>query len=617
VSAAAPLTAAGSVSRRRFPEPLGYAGAVVLAAIAGGLAAAGAGPDAGEVALARAVIVGVPLVVGFAAWHEELAGRLGAVLIAMGLAWFVASLAEADGGGWYVTGRIAGWTIEILFVYLALAFPHGRLHDRADRMLVAAMALVVVTCYLPQLLLAEQLQVPSPYTSCTDGCPANVLFLLDDEPTSLVGGLRSAGALLVFTIDVAVVARLWRRITDSRSITRRMLVPVAVVAAARAAIMGVAIVARQAGPGQPAIEAAAWALALATPVLAIAFAIGLARFRLFAGSVLQELAGFDRSTPDALGLQLALGRAFADPTLRLAFPRKGSREEWSDGRGRPFVLPLDDGDRLVAEVRNRGQVVAAMVCDGDLRLQPRLVEAATSLVAVTLDNQRLEADAAVSLRDLEDSRLRLASSAERERRRIERDLHDGAQQRLIALRIELELAEELLGRDPEAGRNRIRELEHDVDEALDELRALAHGVYPPLLADRGLPDALRAVAARSPVRVELDAHQVGRYPPELESAVYFCVLEALQNALKHARGVRRIVIDLDGTASGDLSFVVRDDGAGVPAGQELRAGAGITSMRDRLAAFGGEVEITSATGVGTTVRGTVGSDRQPGSGGWS
>jgi signal transduction histidine kinase len=599
------MTAAGLGPRRRVPEPLGYACAVVLAALAGGIAAVGAGPDGSEVALARAVIVGVPLVVGFAAWHSNLAGRFGAVLMGMGLAWFVATLAEADAGGWYVTGRLAGWTIEILFVYVALAFPHGRLHGRADRMLVAAMALVAVTCYLPQLLLAERFQVPSPYTSCTSGCPANVLFALDDEPTALVGALRSAGALLVFTIDVAVVARLWNRITGARSITRRMLVPVAVVAAARAAIMGVAIVARQIEPGQPVIEAAAWALALATPALAIAFAIGLARFRLFAGNVLEELAGHDRTSPGAPDLQLALGRAFADPTLRLAFPRKGSRDLWSDGSGRPYVLPLDDDDRWVVEVYDRGQVVAAMVCDSDLRLQPRLVEAATSLAAVTLDNQRLEADAATSLRELEDSRLRLASSAERERRRIERDLHDGAQQRLIALRIELELAEELVGRDPEAGRKRLRELTHDVDEALEELRALAHGVYPPVLADRGLLDALRAVAARSPVRVELDAQEVGRYPPEVESAVYFCVLEALQNALKHARGVRRIVIELAGAASSELSFVVRDDGAGIPAGQELRAGAGITSMRDRLAAFGGELHVTSATGVGTTVRGAV------------
>jgi signal transduction histidine kinase len=226
-------------------------------------------------------------------------------------------------------------------------------------------------------------------------------------------------------------------------------------------------------------------------------------------------------------------------------------------------------------------------------------------VSVTLANQRLVAGAEASLRELEASRARLATSAERERRRIERDLHDGAQQRLVALRIELELAEELLGSDLDAGRARLRELEQDVDDALEELRAVAHGVYPPVLADRGLTDALRAVANRSPVRVDVEAQQVGRYPAELESAVYFCVLEALQNALKHANGVRRITVDLDGAAAAELRFAVRDDGAGVRRGDALRGGAGITGMRDRVAAFGGHLDIASAVGVGTTVRGLV------------
>ena len=129
-------------------------------------------------------------------------------------------------------------------------------------------------------------------------------------------------------------------------------------------------------------------------------------------------------------------------------------------------------------------------------------------------------------------------SAERERRRIERDLHDGAQQRLVALRIELELAEELVRRDPRAGRRAAStSSSSDVDEALEELRALAHGVYPPLLADRGLAEALRAVAARMRrCRWTSTRAAIGRYAPEVESAVYFCVLEALQNVLKHADG---------------------------------------------------------------------------------
>ena len=187
------------------------------------------------------------------------------------------------------------------------------------------------------------------------------------------------------------------------------------------------------------------------------------------------------------------------------------------------------------------------------------------MAAVVLENQRLAAEAEASMRELQLSRARIAAGAEHERRRIERDLHDGAQQRLVALRIELELAEEIVRRDPERGIERLRELEHEVDEALDELRALAHGVYPPVLADRGLDDALHDVAMRSQIRVDLVAHDVGRFSTEVEGAIYFCILEALQNAHKHATGARRIVVTLDGSAGDRLRFSVRDDGAGADA----------------------------------------------------
>jgi len=600
--------AAGPVVRRGPPEAIGYALAMALAVLAGVVAASGAGPDATTVGLARAFIVGAPLVVGFYAWRFDLAGRFGLVLMLVGAVSFVAVFAESDGGTWYALGRTAGWVVEVLLVYLALAFPFGRLADRADRWLVAAMAFVVATLFLPQLLLAEQLQVPSPYTSCTGECPANVLFSLDAEPSSLIGGLRSTGALLVFTIDLAVVVVLSRRIAQSGSVTRRMLTPVAAVMVARAALMGVAIVARQIDLDALAIEAAAWALALATPALAIAFAIALGRFRHFAGGVLQHLGACIGTLPDAIALQRALGRAFGDSSVRLAFPRMDSREVWSDSAGHPFVMPWGEPGRWIVEVRDGNTVVVAMICDAYLKLQPALVEAAAAVAALTLDNRRLAADAAASLHELEASRNRLATSAERERRRIERDLHDGAQQRLVALRLELELAEELIGTDPQAGRERLRALEGDVDDALEDLRGLAHGVYPPVLADRGLAEALRAVAVRSPVRVEVDSHEVGRYAPELESAVYFCVLEALQNALKHAKGLHRVVIELDGSTLAELRFVVRDDGAGINQEDSRPAGTGITSMRDRLAAFGGRLDISSARRVGTTVQGLVTTD---------
>jgi len=228
---------------------------------------------------------------------------------------------------------------------------------------------------------------------------------------------------------------------------------------------------------------------------------------------------------------------------------------------------------------------------------------ADRMAAVVRDNQRLAAEASLATREVEDSRSRIVASVERERRRIERDLHDGAQQRLVALRIELELVEELVRRDPQRGADRLQELELEVDEALEELRSLAHGVCPPLLADRGVVEALRAMANRSPIAVEIEAHEVERYVPEVEGAIYFCVVEALQNVLKHA-DARRVEIHLDGGRRSSLRFSVRDDGVGSPDGSMV-PGAGITNMGDRLAAVGGALEIGSTAGVGTTVRGNV------------
>ena len=301
----------------------------------------------------------------------------------------------------------------------------------------------------------------------------------------------------------------------------------------------------------------------------------------------------------AATLRSVLAAAFGDPALEVAFPRNGG---WVGADGQTLAL---DGGHSVSEVRDGSEVVAAIVHDG---ARPDLVDAGVSMARIVLDNERLAAEAAASLREVLDSRARLSVGAERERRRIERDLHDGAQQRLVALRIELELAEELVRRDPERGADRLRDLEHAVDEALEEVRTLAHGVYPPLLADRGIPEALKAATKRSRLPVELDARDVGRYPPEVESAVYFCVLEALQNALKHATGVTGAEIHLDGSASGELRFEVRDDGAGAPDGA-ITPGTGITNMRDRLSAIGGEVMLSSGPG-GTVVRGRAPTDQQ-------
>jgi signal transduction histidine kinase len=217
---------------------------------------------------------------------------------------------------------------------------------------------------------------------------------------------------------------------------------------------------------------------------------------------------------------------------------------------------------------------------------------------MTLDNQRLTAQARGLLHEVSESRARIQATADEERRRIERDLHDGAQQRLVALRIQLELeAEEAEPADAERAAT-LRRLGTDVEEAIDEVRSLARGIYPAALADRGLADALRAAALRSPVPTTVLAAGVGRYSREIETTAYFCCLEALQNAAKHAHGASAAVIEL--SDDGTLRVEVRDDGAGFDVAT-VDHGSGLVNMRDRLSAVGGELAAESSPGRGARI----------------
>ncbi|HEY7429674.1 MAG TPA: GAF domain-containing sensor histidine kinase [Streptosporangiaceae bacterium] len=220
-----------------------------------------------------------------------------------------------------------------------------------------------------------------------------------------------------------------------------------------------------------------------------------------------------------------------------------------------------------------------------------------SALQTTLDALRKQAG------ELRESRARIVASGDAERRRVERDLHDGAQQHLVALAINLRLARDIVADDPEGAGEMLGQMADDVQLTIKDLRELAHGIYPPLLADNGLGDALRAAAGRSPLTVNVTvADDVGRYPSEVEAAVYFSCLEALQNAAKHAQGAT-VEVRLR-TESGGLLFSVTDDGPGFDPAM-ARRGHGFVNMSDRLGAIGGTVRWESRPGHGATVSGSV------------
>jgi signal transduction histidine kinase len=292
-------------------------------------------------------------------------------------------------------------------------------------------------------------------------------------------------------------------------------------------------------------------------------------------------------------MQSLIGEALGDPTLELALWRR-ERAGFVDVDDEPVSLPVDHGSRGVTLVEREGGPVAALLHAPDLDIDPEVVEALAATSLLLLENTRL-------VEELRASRARIVDTAETERLRLERDLHDGAQQRLMAIQVKLSLARDEVA-DGDAARL-LDEIGGDAAAAVEELRRLAHGIYPTILRERGLGDALRAAATTAPLQLTIEDDGVGRCAPTVEAALYFCCLEAIQNAAKHAGSGSHVSVTLR-ERGGLLDFEVADNGPGVQPSAKW-SGIGFTSMRDRIGAVGGELEIVSSPGVGMTVRGSV------------
>jgi signal transduction histidine kinase len=285
-----------------------------------------------------------------------------------------------------------------------------------------------------------------------------------------------------------------------------------------------------------------------------------------------------------------LAESLGDSSVSIAYWLP-DREAFVDDVGRPVALPEAGSGRAWTALERDGRPVAAIVHDAALDTSRELVHAAAAAAALAIDNERLKADLRARLEELRVSRLRIVQAGDDARRRIERDLHDGAQQRLVALALELRLLRARVGGEHAAAVDAITER---LDGALTELRELARGIHPAILTEQGLGPALVALAGRAAGPVQTDVGIEGRLPAPVESAAYFMVAEALTNVAKHAPGAdARVQVRRDGDA---LVVGVADGGAG---GVDLEAGSGLRGLQDRLAAVGGVLDIESAPGQGT------------------
>jgi signal transduction histidine kinase len=522
---------------------------------------------------------------GLVAWWRRPENRFGSLMTLVGFAWFLGALALSDTPEIFIVGAMLGPLPFAVLIHMLLAFPTGRVHGKWARRL-AAIAYADVAVLLPIAILFVETRSGSD-AGC-DNCPANPLLISD----SVVGKALLLVYGVVAIVGLAGVAIvLWGRWRRAPRAQRRTLGPLYLSGGATIVLTALVFVADVASQTAANVINIVSVIVLAT--VPFAFLAGLLRSRLARAGALSEIV---TSTGDVRG---ALAAALGDPSLDLAYWLP-ARSRYVDREGHPVDLPEAGGRRAVTPIEHDGRPIAAIVHDSVLADDSDLVRAAGAAAALALENERLDAELAARVEELRTSRARIVEVGLAERRRLERDLHDGAQQRLVALRLQLRLARDQAGKDPQVAQEMLDGAMRELDEALAELRELARGIHPAVLADRGLEPALSALAGRSPLPVDVTGTPAERLPAPVEAAAYFVVAEALTNVARYAQATHATVAVE--RRNGHAVVEVRDDGVG---GADPGRGTGLTGLADRLAALDGRLEVVSPAGGGTVVRADI------------
>jgi signal transduction histidine kinase len=525
---------------------------------------------------------------GLVAWRQRPRNRLGPVMIFVGFAWFATFLTDARGPLLFTAGTAVQSLYLVGFAYLVLSFPSGRLSGRLEHALLWS-AIAVTTVFQ----IAAMLTAASGPVLC-HGCPANLLEVGRNDRLAgwLLQAERLAGAALAVATLVLLISR-WRRASAAQ---RRAVAPVLWAGGVTLLALTASVVNDIAAqPLGQVPKQVLWAAVAALPVAIVAVLLQRRLARGAVAGLVVELGGRDTASD----LREALGRALGDPSVQLAY-WFADGQRYVDGDGRPARLPGPEANRATTMVENAGRPVAALIHDPALRENPELVDSVCAAAGLMLEKERLQAELRARLAELKDSRARMAAAAEAERRRIERDLHDGTQQRLVSITMSLGLLESMLPADPAAAAPVARRARQALEAALDELRELSQGILPGILAERGLPAALLELCGRAALPARLEVTVDRRLPAPVETAAYFLVSEALTNAAKHAQAGQAHVTAR--CADGLLTVEVADDGVG---GAAAGGGSGLRGMADRVEALGGRFILSSPEREGTVVRAEV------------
>jgi signal transduction histidine kinase len=536
-----------------------------------------------------ALVVGWSYIgVGLFAWGRRPDNRVGALMVATGFAWLVSQSGFSDVPLVFTLANILGTIYFAVALHLLLAFPSGTLQSQAERWIVGTAYVLAAVCVVPLWLFAD------PQSLDCEECPDNVLLIHDSETAVTVTStvLNVVGLVLVGAMLFVLVGR-WRRATPPQ---RRFLVPVYSASVALAVLLIVTVGLQAGGLEDNTATDAIWIAAMVPLALVpYLFVATLIRTRVIQSAAVSELIARLSETPRPGELRDALARALGDRSIELAYWLPED-ERFVDAAGHPVELPEPSSGRAVTKVRHDGGYVAALVHDPVLDEQRGHVDAVCSAASLALENERLDAELRAKVEELRASRERMLSIGLEERRRLERDLHDGAQQRLVSTALNLRLARERLRDEPESAEGLLSSAGNELDAALEELRELARGIHPAVLSHRGLAPALEALAHRAPLPVELNALPSERLPEAVELAAYFVVSEALTNVAKYAyASYARVSIEQE---NGRVVIAVEDDGVG---GADPARGTGLRGLADRLGILEGRLEVDSEVGRGTTV----------------
>lgn len=517
---------------------------------------------------------------GMVAWRRRPDSAFGPLMILAGFITQMSMLQWTSLPLPNTIGQLCDLLVAAVWLHIFLAYPTGRLAGGAERV-------VVVVGYVAAL----GLQV---VILALGGFNENHLLSVVKSPHA-AEAVENVQLLVLSALALIGVGLLWGRWRSLPRWQRRRPTQIVIECFGLSLVMLAALLVAGAFqlPGFEVIRLVTFGVAGLAP---LAFLAGLLDARLAKAGVGELLVQLRTDpTPD---LQALLAQALRDPTLSLIYwlPQYGS---WADQDGNPTSLPRSDNGRRVTFVKQNGEQIAALIYDAGLGDEPELVEAVSAAAGIALENGRLEAELRARLQELQGSRSRVVEAQQNERRRLERNLHDGAQQRLVALALELGLLAEKANNDP-ATQERLKRARGEVAESLDELRDIARGLHPAVVSGHGLAIALESLAAATPLEVHLKTDGLPRLPEQLEVAAYYVVSESLTNAAKHAQA-DTVTVEV-GVTTDTLIVEIVDDGIG---GADSERGTGLRGLADRIEALNGHLRVWSSVGKGTRVRAEI------------